>query len=305
MADRKILVVIDPMARGEQPVVERAAWLAEKVSASLELLICDFDTDIDAGVVSTVWIEQPDAKKHLCEIHRNNLETLAEPLRKRGLEVTVDVSWDHPLGEAIVRKAIAVKPWLVAKDTHHHSVLRRTVLSNTDWHLIRGCPSPLLLVKPHDISATPKVFAAVDPLHENDKPAELDERIFEVAKLVADSTGGELHVVHAFSAPVGLELPADVLQSIEDQHRTAMTAFLESHAVTEGHVHLLHGPAAECLIEATTDNKADFIVMGAVSRRGLDRLFVGSTANRVLDRLPCDLLIIKPERFEPGLPHSD
>jgi universal stress protein E len=34
-----------------------------------------------------------------------------------------------------------------------------------------------------------------------------------------------------------------------------------------------------------------------VSRRGLDRVFLGSTAERVLDRLPCDLLIIKPEGF--------
>ncbi len=305
MTDKKILVVVDPTAEGEQPVIERAAWLAEKVSASLELLICDFDADIDAGLVSTVWIEQPDAKDHLCEIHRNNLETLAEPLRKRGLEVSVDVSWDHPLGEAIVRKAVASKPWLVAKDTHHHNVLKRTVLSNTDWHLIRGCPAPLLLVKPHALADTPNVFAAVDPLHEHDKPAELDDRIYEMARLVAEGVGGDLHLVHAFTAPVGIELPADVIQSIEEQHRKAMADFVDKHQVGEGNVHLLQGPPAECLIEVTTEKNADFIVMGAVSRRGLDRIFVGSTANRVLDRLPCDLLILKPEGFEPTLPHSD
>jgi len=43
----------------------------------------------------------------------------------------------------------------------------------------------------------------------------------------------------------------------------------------------------------------DVMVMGAVSRRGLDRIFLGSTAERVLDRLPCDLLIVKPEGFQP------
>ena len=40
---------------------------------------------------------------------------------------------------------------------------------------------------------------------------------------------------------------------------------------------------------------ADLVVMGAVSRSGLQRLFIGSTAEEVLDRLPCDVLIVKAE----------
>jgi universal stress protein E len=217
----------------------------------------------------------------------------------------VDVVWDHPLGEAIVRKAIASKPWLVAKDTHHHNVLKRTVLSNTDWHLIRGCPAPLWLVKPGPIAEKPKVFAAVDPLHEHDKPAQLDDRIFKFAAELADKVGGELHVVHAFAAPIGLELPPDVIEAIENQHRDAMADFLKAHNVPDGRAHLLEGPPAECLVESTADNDADFVIMGAVSRRGLDKLFVGSTANRVLDRLHCDLVIVKPAAFKPDLPHAD
>jgi universal stress protein E len=39
------------------------------------------------------------------------------------------------------------------------------------------------------------------------------------------------------------------------------------------------------------------IVMGAISRRALERLFVGSTAEAVLDRLPCDVMIVKPAEF--------
>jgi universal stress protein E len=39
--------------------------------------------------------------------------------------------------------------------------------------------------------------------------------------------------------------------------------------------------------------------MGVIARRGFDRLFIGSTAERVLDRLPCDLFIVKPAGFKP------
>ena len=44
---------------------------------------------------------------------------------------------------------------------------------------------------------------------------------------------------------------------------------------------------------------ADFVVMGAVSRSGLKRVFIGNTAERVLDDLPCDVLVVKPARSAP------
>jgi universal stress protein E len=38
--------------------------------------------------------------------------------------------------------------------------------------------------------------------------------------------------------------------------------------------------------------------MGAVSRSGLKRVFIGNTAERVLDELPCDVLVVKPPSFK-------
>jgi universal stress protein E len=264
LVDKKILVVVDPRSDA-QAAVERAAWLATCVSADLELFICDFDPYIDAGQSSTIWIEQPVREQLIAKL-REKLETLAVPLRDRGLQVSIDVAWDHPLHEGIVRKARESQPWLVAKDTHHHGVLKRTILTNTDWHLIRDCPAPLLLVKPNPVPEDPKVFAAVDPLHVHDKPARLDN---ELVKLGA-----------ALAADVG--------------HKEAFAEFLEPHAMPDGSTHLIESPVDEALPEITEKEGAWVIVMGAISRGGLERVFIGSTAERVLDRLPCDVLIVKP-----------
>jgi universal stress protein E len=46
---------------------------------------------------------------------------------------------------------------------------------------------------------------------------------------------------------------------------------------------------------------ADLVVMGAVSRSGLKRVFIGNTAERVLNDLPCDVLVVKPAHFEKGV----
>ena len=217
------------------------------------------------------------------------LENLAAPLRKQGLTVSVDVVWDHPFDAAIVKKAAAHDYWLVAKDTHHHNLVQRTLLTNVDWHLIRKCPAPLLLVKDRKLAAEPNVLAAVDPVNQHDKPAALDDGIFTFAADLARVLRGHLHVVHSYATPLGAELPPDVLKIIMEEHRAAMTKFLDTHATLGGRKHLYEGAAHECLQQAAKEHEADFVVMGAVARRGFQRLVIGSTAERVLDRLPCDL----------------
>jgi len=56
---KTILVVVDPFTDQDQPVLSRAAWLAERVDAQLELFACDYDAELDSGRVATVSI--PDA----------------------------------------------------------------------------------------------------------------------------------------------------------------------------------------------------------------------------------------------------
>ncbi len=299
MRQNTILVVVDPAAGASQPVLARAGWLAKQSGARVELFACDFDAAIESGKIDAAWGGEPGARERLLARRRQVLEELAQPLRDAGLTVTVDVVWDHPLDAAVIKKAAAHDYWLVAKDTHHHNVLQRTFLTQTDWHLIRKCPAPLLLVKDRELAVEPNVMAAVDPVNEHDKPAALDDRIFGFAADLARTVRGHMHIVHAFSTPLGVELPPDVRDIIAQEHRDAMKTFLDSHPVLGERSYLYEGLAHECLQHAAMEHEADFVVMGAVARRGLKRLFIGSTAERVLDRLPCDLVIIKPLGFEP------
>ena len=299
MPDKKILVVVDPTS-DKQPALERATVLAERLSAELELFICHYDPDIAARRYATVWIDHP-AREELVEILEKKLDSLAAPLRQRGLTVSTDVQWDHPFDDGIVHRILTTQPWMVVKDARHHNVFRRTILSNTDWSLIRRCPAPLLLVKRNPSRAPAKICAAVDPTHEHDKPADLDTAIYRLASVLAEATGAELHVVHTYATkaePVGLEAPAvgKLADAIRSEHERIFKAFLKKCPVPAERAHLLKGLAHERLVDFTTREQIGMVVMGAVSRRGLDRIFVGATAERVLDRLPCDLLIVKPER---------
>ncbi len=297
-SDKTILVVVDPLTEDEQPVLQRAAWLAEKTGAALELFACDYDADIDSGRIATVWIPEAGAREQLLLRHRRQLETFASALRGRGLRVTVDVAWDYPLDEGIVRHVIARRPWLVAKDTHHHTVLQRTLLSNTDWNLIRDCPAPLLLVKPREIAAAPTVLAAIDPVHEHDKPARLDDAIYEFGVELCAKTGGTLHLVHCDrDAARRASCRRTCMRSSQQSIAKRSRRFLIDHPVPGPNVHVLEGLALPVPPACGGGTESRLLVMGAVVRRGIKKLLIGSTAARVLDRLPCDLVIIKPANF--------
>lgn len=304
MPGKTILVIVDPHAGDRQPAVERAAWLADALGAALELYACDYDSEVETGAGASAGAWAADAARIIVDGHRRHLEALAAPLRARGLTVNVDAEWDYPLEAAIVRKAAALSPWLVAKTTQYYNAVQRALLTNTDWHLIRHVAAPLLLVKPQEIPARPQVVAAVDPLHEHDKPADLDDAIMTLAAELAQGCGAGLRVVHGFALPMNLPLPPDSRELVRREHRNAMDAFMRARGVPAEDVHLLEGRADQVLERAARDFDADFIVMGAVARRGLKRLFIGSTAERVLDKLPCDLVIVKPKDFAARAAHG-
>jgi universal stress protein E len=299
-----ILTVIDPNDTNSR-AIERAAWLAERLDLDLELFICDYDPTV--APVDAL-------RERLLEADRVLLDEIAESLSARDFDITTDVRWDRPLDEGIIRKAVESSASFVVKDTHYHSALKRTILSNTDWNLIRQCPTPLLLVKDHTMPAVPTILAAVDPMHEHGKPAELDRHLISVAKRLSAAAGGQTHIAHVFDAapaaayattvaapeaPAALMTPhATIVAAQRKQHKQALKQLGGEVDIGEPHAHFREGGVANSLIEITKELAADLVVMGAVSRSRLQSAFIGHTAERVLDRLPCDVMVVKPDDFK-------
>jgi len=305
-----ILVIVDPTA-SEVPALSRAQWFASLGAngsdrARVELFVCDYDQYLSGDRFFDSKSLQR-AREELLARRRGELEARAAPLRAAGIEVTVDVRWDHPLHAGIQRKIEEARPDIVIKDTHYHSAVRRTLFTNTDWHLIRDCPCPLWLVKPHEKAPLGKIGVAVDPTHEHDKPASLDEKLIGTAREIAAKAGAGIAIVHAFDPAPAYAVSAD---SMTVPASTPVTEFIDE--LRKWHTESVHelvaraapgtkpviveGEIRESLVGAVRDSGIDLLVMGAVSRSALSRLMLGSTAERVLDFIPCDLLIVKPDK---------
>ena len=307
---RVVLVVVDPTASAH-PSIERAVWLARHEPVHIELFISDYSPQL---AQSRSRATADEAWASLIDRHRSRLEQLAAPLRAEKLAVDVDARWDYPLHDSIVRKAQDAGADLVIKDTHYHSVLKRSIFSNTDWSLIRNCGATLWLVKPRPPGQRPCFVAAVDPLHQRDKPAELDQRILTAARALGESLHGEVHAFHAFDVAAAIAVSTDAMSmpialplneladALRAEHTDAVARFCKQHDVPPERTHVHQGGTRQLLLTLTEHLRADAVVMGAVSRSGLKGLFLGNTAEDVLDRLHCDLIIVKPDGFKAVLP---
>jgi universal stress protein E len=310
LSTQHILVAIADADARPTAALARAAEIAKRTGARVTL----FHSLYSPYLAGEQFYSAPELEADIeaaVNGRKKALERLAKPLAAAGIRTHVRCRWDYPVHDSIVREVVREKVDLLVLESHRHRALGRLLLGNTDWQLIRLCPCPVLLVKRARHYHRPRVLVAVDPLHAHAKPAPLDAALLAAGSDFAATFGGKLHALHCY-VPMStvlagymvdpMPLPVDVSARYEREVRTAFDRLVASHRLGARRAHLRAGLAVDVLPEAAEELGAQLVVMGAVSRSGLKRLFIGSTAERVIDHLTCDVLVVKPAGFRTPVP---
>jgi universal stress protein E len=305
---RRILVAIRDLHHPPRTELRKAAELARASKAAVELFhVAEVPVRIDRAVANPALSADP--------LEHAKIRKAAERLKLfagmpffRGLKVTHHANSDYPPHEAIIRRAVKTRADLVIIATRTRGLTGRLLLRNTDWELIRQCPCPLLLVKSPRPYAKSVVMAAVDPFHTHSKPADLDARLLDFGGEVARLFKSSLHVFHAYMPLVDMvplptaAMPIGPPPEAEEAHVELINSELDRLASSAGVPprarHLRMGVVSSELCAAAKSTRASIVVMGAVSRSALRRIFIGSTAEAVLDQLACDVLVLKSSDFQ-------
>ena len=299
---RTVLCVVE-FDNYPEVVVKRAAWLAKQNDCELELLVNDPVPRL-LGETYIYLLESQMIADSIRGAQEEEMDALAATAEAMGVVVRKTTSRARSVADMVRARAAKLDPPYVVKGTHYHSPSERASLVDTDWQLIREMGSPLWFVKPDGWNESPVIVAAVDPMHSHDKPASLDRKIVKIAQTIAQQCDGSLQVLHTYQRlkEIGsramrrfkpVKLPIDEIDAqIREEHRKALEAFAEDCGVPEDAVHQLPGRAHELLPTFARTNGASLVIMGALARTGLKKRIVGSTAARVLDHLPCDVLIV-------------
>lgn len=298
-----IMVVVDPEMRHSTAFL-RGVEIAKQTGASLTLVLAVFNTALSrVGFLDPGLMEK--SVEGLLRVRRRWLDGEIAQLREQGINALGVVAWYKPAYEEIARQALEREPDIVIKDIEPAGRFARTVFTPADWHLMRLCPAPLLLVSSHSSSWPLKILAAVDPFDTHAKPAGLNHDILTAAHNMAKPFGSEVHVVHAYqylpaTAPTGAEMAyadANMFMQVREEHRRQFLAFGESHGIPGDRMHLVEGNPADAIAELAGSINADLVVLGTVHRTGLKRLMMGSTAEDILGSIRNDVLVLKPADF--------
>jgi len=292
---RRILVPIRQLNVRRSVVAERAAQIAAGCGARLELFH-DLSTPVYVDTSYAGGHSLAEQTRAMRARALRQLERLAEPLRKRGLKVATSAAWDFPPYEAVIRRALRSGADLIVSHKRGHHQMQ-SLLGYTDWELLRASPIPLLLIKTPRHRARAPVLAAIDPRHARPITASLEREILRNAAALAAALRAPLHAaqVHAAWTPWGRSAT---------ERRSVLLRHARSAHIAPRRVHTLEGSPDVLLPAAARRLRAGTVVMGAMSRRGLQRVFLGNTAERLLDDLRCDALIVKPPRFPARVPRA-
>ena len=312
-----ILCVVAPDVERDN-TLEHAVTLANNNQARLTVVEIVDEIPPNTKLLERV-LSPVDLQAMMIEEHRQRLEEMVK-LWNENVEIQIKVLSGLSFLE-IIREVLRSGHDMVIKTAESSGPLER-VFGSDDMHLLRKCPCPVWLFKPQSPKTYRCIMAAVD-VDDSYPPEELNTRhllnlqVLEMASSLAVSEFTELHIVHVWHAILESTMRGafinrpeeEVVAYVEDerqQHQQNLNILvdeaignLEQNTLEHinPHLHLLKGSPRSEIPVLAEEIKADLVVMGTVARTGISGLFMGNTAETILNQLNCSVLAIKPPGF--------
>ena len=286
--------------------IERATELAQENGAELKAVEVIGDLGRCWGLLPTSPAAQS-AFERMKENRTGELRSMLESAAKAGVETAAEVLCGRR-DIQVVREVLRSGHDLLITSAERDDEALPGLLGTTTLRLLRKCPCPVWVVKPTHRKPYRRVLAAVDvePEEEVENGA-LNLKILALARSLAEMEGAPLHVVSAWESEVELALHHAIdgaeLNRLLKEHRASSEEALDrllAGAELPGlgrRVHLVEGDPAEVIPRIAEELRVELIVMGTVARTGIPGLFMGNTAEEVLNLVDCSVLALKPDGF--------
>lgn len=290
-----ILIVIDP-EESNYTALERI----KEIPATADV---DYKVDLyfDAAPVTARKANSNSLRESIAA-KQAAVDKLVTPYKEMGYRITTSVIQIHRLYEDIIKSARDYKADFVFKSVRQHAPLKRMFYTSTDWNLIRMCPTALLLVRDQGTVRGKPVIASVNIDDEDPEHQELNRIVLAQANALAEVLGAKVHLIYAYGPAVVMGDGADPMayQIAKDKHDAEFKkakALASVNNVLASNTKLREGTPETIVTEYAEEISAGIIVLGTVARSGASGLFIGNTAESMLEKTHRDMFVIKLESF--------
>ena len=301
--DQSILVAID-FSPSSEAALKQAIWLSRQSGASL-VLVHALPESQRAEHLSSYMAKIDLLSGHGERFEREIRQDSESKMRRmlKGLDVSgLEVKFETRLGEDFVEVTHAVQQNgydLVLAGTRGHSNWEHFFVGSTSKRLIRKCPSSVWIVKAEHVGPPGIILAPTDF-------SDVSRKAILEALRLTKYADAELHLLHVIdSNDIQHDDAEETSHAARSRHEVnemasqRLVEFLKSFEMDRSriHSHLSFGTPWKEIHQMVQHHKVDLIAMGTVGRSGVKGLFLGSTAEKVLDNCDCSILTTKPDGF--------
>lgn len=270
MKVEKVFCIIDPTTNN-QPALARSAEVARSARATLHAYIC-------IPGIQNVAAEDRNAMRE-AEISRHEawLDRMVEPHRSNDLTITTEVECDDEWRKAFAPAAKRAKADLIIKPSYKRSTLQRQLLKTSDWTLLRSAECPVMFVKAARAEPMNTILAALNMNAEDDNHKKLNDTIIKYSQAIAKNTKSELHAVNAYDGSDNFIHPPDLARKV---------------GIPRDHAHVGDSDPETLVAEVAEKLGSPLVIIGSVARKGVTATVVGNTAERILDRINSEVMVV-------------
>lgn len=188
---------------------------------------------------------------------------------------------------------------VIVMGTHGRRGVDRMLFGSVTEEVVRKAPCPTFTVRADaDVAPDQAVRRVLAPVDFSDA----SQSAIRHAKEIALTYGAEIDLLHVVEEPFyppayGLGEPGfptdEVVASVEEELADlARTEIGYEHVMIEART----GDPSREILDYIDDNGVDLTVIATHGRTGLNRMLIGSVAERVLRQSPTPVFVVKPDR---------
>ncbi len=237
------------------------------------------------------------------------------------VETDISVLAGHPV-RSILEEVQAKGVDFLVKVQAPSDGLRQWFFGSIDMQLMRSCPCPVAVGRPRTREGAHRAVACLDYDGDDEAKRRLNDRILDSAVLAQAGEHSEIFVLHAWDlygysllAQGRGKLPPERLREAVERERAARQKWFERRiadhranldeeqaARFDPKLELVRGDARQVIPQRVKELDADLIGLGTASRAGVSGLLIGNTAEEILVRVDCSVVVHKPDGFVSPVP---
>ena len=284
----KLLLATDGSQFGEGAIRE-AIRLAKKCSSKLTA-ISVIETNPEYETIAPQLLEKSE------KAAREHLESVKTQAKKEGVDITTTILEGEDSYNYISEEAAKNKISMIIMGRRGKTGLKRLVMGSTTARVIGHAPCNVLVVPRAAHVEFKNVLVATDgsrhaaaAASEAIGIAKKNNSKLVVLAVVPSESMQPMDIVHS---DMSRDIIAAKELSVAENSAKAVKAAAQKEGVAV-EAFIMGGKPADAIVQTAKEKNVDVILLGSHGKTGVDKLLMGSVAERVIVLASCAVLVVK------------